>query len=788
MTATTQSALRADILARLLLIQSTAGHLTDEASIVAFVCRGLEIVPGVSKAWNTVVGAPAPSATVDTERCPLRFGGTEYGDVVLELATRDDYAPYAPHVQNLLYVISVMLEERRQRRLTENHQRELESRIAERTRQLTQEVIERRAAENRALSAMQRAEAYLEIAEAIIVELDVEGRIEVLNKRGCDLLGYVADEVIGKNWFDLVVPVEQSPRRAAEFRRVMAESLPLREYADQAIVTRHGEVRFVAWHNRVRSVDGHVVGTLSSGLDITERKLAETALAAEKEQLAVTLRSIGDGVITTDTQGHVVAMNPVAEELTGYTLEEARGEPLRRVFTIVDEIRHEPSEDPVARVLATEKAVELSNHTRLIAKDGTQRAISDSGAPIRDREGRIIGVVLVFRDMTEKYRMMEQMQRTERLDAIGVLAGGIAHDFNNLLGGIFGYMSLAREHASDTDPAAAALDEALQVFERARDLTRQLLTFAKGGAPVRSLVDLKKLLTDCTRFALSGSNVSCSLRLPTELPNVAVDPNQIWRVIDNLVRNAIQAMPQGGSLHVTGSSTHVAEGRHSVLAAGHYVTVTIADNGPGIAPEILPKIFDPFFTTKERGSGLGLATAYSVVRKHDGHIEVESQLGRGTTFHILLPVAKVASVPAEAARIAAGHRGEGQALVLDDEPYLRTLFSRYLKRLGYTVTAVRDGQDAILAIDRANIEANPFVVALMDLTVPGGMGGKDAISIIRPRCPNLVAIASSGYSDDPIMSRPTDYGFTASIGKPFSLPELEALLEVHLGREACSSR
>jgi PAS domain S-box-containing protein len=781
MTESTQATLRADILARLLLVQSTAGHLTDEASIVAFVCRGLEIVPGVSKAWNTLVPSQDAAQTTEMERYPLKFGGTEYGDVVLELTAREAYVPYAPHVQNLLYVVAVMLEERRQRRLTENHQRELESRIGERTRQLTQEVIERRTAESRALSAMQRAEAYLEIAEAIIVELDVEGRIEVLNKRGCDLLGYAVDDVLGKNWFELVDPGGQPSHRAAEFQRAMTEASPLMEYIDQPIVTRHGEVRFVAWHNRIRCVDGRVVGSLSSGLDITERKLAETALAAEKEQLAVTLRSIGDGVITTDTQGRVVAMNPVAEELTGYTLEEARGEPLPHIFAIIDEDRQEPSENPVTRVLATEKAVELSNHTRLIAKDGTQRAIADSGAPIRDREGRIIGVVLVFRDMTEKYRLMEQMQRAERLDAIGVLAGGIAHDFNNLLGGIFGYMSIAREHMSEAGPAAAALDEALQVFERARELTRQLLTFAKGGAPVRSLVDLKKLLTDCTRFALSGSNVSCSLRFPTELPNVAVDPNQIWRVIDNLVRNALQAMPHGGSLRVTGGTTHVTEGRHSVLAQGHYVLVTIADNGPGIAPDILPKIFDPFFTTKERGSGLGLATAYSVVRKHDGHIEVESQLGRGTTFHILLPAAKVDNLPVETNRIVTGHRGEGPALVLDDEPYLRTLFSRYLKRLGYTVTAVRDGQDAILAVDRANIEEKPFVVALMDLTIPGGMGGKDAISIIRPRCPKLVAIASSGYSDDPIMARPSDYGFTASIGKPFSLPELEALLELHLG-------
>lgn len=770
--------LRGDILARLLLVQSTAGHLPDETSIIAFVCRGLEKVPGVDKVKNAVSQPDLQAADENEERYPLRFGGSDHGDVVLKLANRAMYIPYAPHVQNLLYVMGVMLEERRQRRLTEAHQQELERRVEERTHQLTLEVAERRAAENRALDAAKRAESYLEISEAIIVELDARGRIAVINKRGCDVLGYELEEIHNQDWFSFVIQDVNTQAMRSVFEQVMIRALPSVEYFENAVVTKTGELRHIAWHNRTRVENGVIVGTLSSGLDITERRRFETALASEKEQLAVTLRSIGDGVISTDSSGRVVAMNPVAEELTGWCEQLARGLPLEDVFVIIDERTQKRAENPVTQVLATQKVVELSNHIQLIAKDGTKRAIADSGAPIRNGENQTIGIVLVFRDVTEKYHLQEQIQRAERLDAIGVLAGGIAHDFNNLLSGIFGYISLARECATEGEPQAKALDEALHVSTRARDLTRQLLTFSKGGAPVRSVVDVRKLLADCTHFALSGSSVSCNLRFPTELPALAVDANQIWRVIDNLVRNAVQAMPKGGTLQITGTTTEIET--HPVLKGGRYVELTISDDGPGIPREILPRIFDPFFTTKQQGSGLGLATAFSVVRKHDGYIDVASELGRGTTFRIYLPELNQGPLASANAPVRTVHRGAGNALVLDDEPYLCRLLERYLSCLGYRVTTVKDGEEAIEAAAAASQKGNPFVVALMDLTVRGGMGGKDAIGSIRAKCPALVAIASSGYSDDPVMAQPTEFGFTASLAKPFSLPELAAVLATHV--------
>jgi PAS domain S-box-containing protein len=647
---TQTQALRAEVMARLLLIQSTAGHLPDEAAILSFVCRGLEMVPGVTSAWHEHDSATVAEQRGGSIECfSIRFGTAHYGEISVQVDESRDFLPYVPHVQNLLGVVAVMLEERRQRALALAHRRELESRVEERTRQLTVEIAERRAAEQRAL--------------------------------------------------------------------------------------------------------------------------------AEKEQLAVTLRSIGDGVITTDVSGRVTVFNAAAENITGWKQEDALGLPLHNVFALFDERMQQPRPSAVEQVLAGGAVVEYADDTQLVLRDGTRRSISHSAAPIRNQLGEVTGVVLVFRDVTEKRRLLEQMQRAERLDAIGLVAGGIAHDFNNLLGGIFGYIFLAREQAENSKVQIEALDEALRVFEHARQLTQQLLTFSKGGEPVCGLVDLRKLVAECARFALSGSNVSCQLDLPPSLPNVEVDSHQIWRVIDNLVRNAVQAMPLGGSIIVKGESVEIRTRRPGALEAGTYVRITITDTGPGIAPDVLPKIFDLFFTTKEQGSGLGLATAYSVVKKHGGHIEVESKLGQGSTFHMYLPAAINQTRTKSLPQLAAQHVGKGRALVMDDEPYLQKLFAKYLSRMGYRVTSVADGQAAIAAVEQSIAEDDRFSVALIDLTVPGAMGGKDAITQIRALCPEVFAVASSGYSDDPIMSRPLEFGFSASLRKPFAISELASVLE-----------
>jgi PAS domain S-box-containing protein len=376
-----------------------------------------------------------------------------------------------------------------------------------------------------------------------------------------------------------------------------------------------------------------VTAILGAVKDISERKWAEAAIAEEKERLAVTLRSIGDGVITTDTRGAIVIMNSVAEELTGWTQAEAEGKPLDAVFNTVSEATRERCSSSVERVLSTGRIVELASHALLVSRQGTERLIADSGAPITDRDGKTIGVVLVFRDITEKQRVSEVMQRAAKLDALGILAGGIAHDFNNLLTGIFGYVELARARSSD-EQVLEYLDGTLAAMNRARSLSMQLLTFAKGGAPAQKRTQMIPLIRETVQFALSGAGVSCQFSLPDDLWTCHVDRNQIAQVIDNIVINAQQAMPYGGFLEVAARNVFADEGRLPALTRGNYVKLSIKDQGIGISKDVLPRIFDPFYTTKTKGHGLGLATCYSIVSRHGGCIEVESELGKGSLFHV----------------------------------------------------------------------------------------------------------------------------------------------------------
>jgi two-component system cell cycle sensor histidine kinase/response regulator CckA len=507
--------------------------------------------------------------------------------------------------------------------------------------------------------------------------------------------------------------------------------------------------------------------------DITDRKLAEKAIDEEKERLAVTLRSIGDGVITTDIQGNVVLINRVAENLTGWKQNEAQGKQLNEIFNIISQKTGEKLENPVEKVLSSGQVIELENQTLLVSRDGTERIIADSGAPIKDRESKNIGVVIVFRDMTEKLKLLDSMQRIDKMDSLGILAGGIANDFNNLLGGIFGYIDMAKECTSDDELVNQYLDKALGVFDRVKDLTQQLLTFSKGGAPKRKVGHLGKLVKENASFVLSGTNISCEYQISEDLWLADYDANQIGQVIDNLVINAQQAMPMGGTIFISVNNIS--------LSDGNFIKISIKDRGVGISQDMVKRIFDPFFTTKQKGNGLGLATCYSIVQKHDGTIDVESIPGQGTTFHVYLPANHEETLEyAPQAQIQ--HKGQGTILVMEDEDFLREIISQMLIDMGYTPVEAVNGNEALRIFAEAKMQGNTIKGALFDLTVPGGMGGKEAISKLRIDFPDIPVFAASGFSEDPVMARPTEFGFTDSIRKPFRKEELAELLNRHIGK------
>jgi PAS domain S-box-containing protein len=519
-------------------------------------------------------------------------------------------------------------------------------------------------------------------------------------------------------------------------------------------------------------LNGKIAGLRGVAHDITDRKRSEQLLSEEKERLSVTLRSIGDGVITTDMDGNVVLLNKAAEAMTGWKAEEAAHQPLPEVFTIVNELTQEPCENPVDKVLSTGSIVELANHTCLISKDGRRIIVADSGAPIRDNESRITGVVLVFRDMTEKQRLSDSMQRAQKLESLGILAGGIAHDFNNMLGGIFGYLDLAMESAvvQKTDQVVRYLNKALSVFDRAKGLTQQLLTFSKGGTPNRKTVEVAPLIQHSAAFALSGSNVSCQLDLAADLWSCDCDETQIGQTIDNIVINAKQAMPMGGKLIITAANVADAPGH-----PGDFIGISIKDEGIGMPKEILPKIFDPFFSTKTTGHGLGLATVYSIIQRHDGWIDVESTQGMGTTFRVFLP-ASHKNTPSGPATETTAHKGAGVILVMDDEEYIRETVGSMLQNMGYTVALAKDGREALALFCDAEKSGTPFAASILDMTIPGGASGKEIALAMRKINRHSIIVASSGYSEDPAMATPTEHGFSDRIIKPYRKKELSELM------------
>lgn len=506
--------------------------------------------------------------------------------------------------------------------------------------------------------------------------------------------------------------------------------------------------------------------------EIRQRKDAEHTLATEKERLAVTLCSIGDGVITTDLEGRVVFLNKVAEMITGWTEQEAAGQSIQKVFHIIDEKNGQPMESPVAKVIRSGQIVELTNDIALIAKDGRMRSIADSGAPIRDRDSRIVGVVLVFRDISEKMRLESEMQKMRKLESVGLLAGGIAHDFNNLLVGIVGNLSLAREfvkHDANIHPLLLGAEKAAL---RATELTRQLLTFSKGGEPVRETDSIVEIIRESASFVLHGGNVACTFAIPEDLWLVDVDRGQVSQVIQNIIINARQSMPDGGSIRISGENIAdyvlpTAKG----AVPGKYVKISIQDTGIGIPEKYLDRVFDPYFSTKKEGSGLGLTISHSIISKHDGHIAVQSQQGEGTTFIIHLPASEKALRGAGAAKDRT-MSGQARILVMDDEEAVLQVIQSMLSHFGHEVVTAKNGEEAVTLYEKHRNASAPFDLVLMDLTVPGGMGGKEAVAKILAIDPQAKVVVSSGYSNDPIMGNHREYGFCAAIVKPYQLSKL----------------
>jgi len=643
-----------------------------------------------------------------------------------------------------------------------------------------------------------------------VIEWNLDFKVTAWNAAAERIFGFTAAEAIGKPGSALVVndpgqnpnpflfsnimagenfPPEIRKKVNATWQKVLQQAqedihqgnparLARRSINAFAVMnrTKDNDTLICDWYNTpLIDANGQVVGIASLVLDVTARKEAEDALAEEKERLAVTLRSIGDGVIATDTDGRINLINKLAEELTGWSQTDAMSEPLSRVFNVVDQNTGVSFRNPLSHVLSSGEIVDLPDSSMLVARNGTEKLIAASAAPIHDQESKIIGSVLVFRDITDEQHLMQERLRSSKLDSLGILAGGIAHDFNNILTAVIGNLSFARMFTKVGEKQHDRLEEAEKAAVRAKDLATQLLTFSKGGTPVLQTASLPEIIEDSTAFALRGSNVRCEFNMAADLVTVEVDPGQISQVVNNLVINAVQAMPDGGVIRVEADNVRIEAESSIPLSIGDYARILVKDHGQGIDPDDLAHVFDPYFTTKEKGSGLGLATSYSIIKHHDGLITVDSAINEGTEFRIYLP-ASANEVPTAESGDDAPLEGQGRVLVMDDEEIIRELAVTSLEFLGYRVDAVEDGQTCIDSYQSARASGDPYDVVIMDLTIPGGMGGVEAIQRLRELDPGITAIVSSGYSSGPVLANYEAHGFKGVVAKPYKVEDLARAL------------
>ncbi len=501
------------------------------------------------------------------------------------------------------------------------------------------------------------------------------------------------------------------------------------------------------------------------GLDVVHPREITKELLAVKKHFELVLGSMAEGILEVTSKGRIVYANPVAVSLVGISEEKLLASSLEEIFEDEDQER-------VREILGTKGLPSSNGHERpsfrINGKQVLLKALSVSG----DASSFII----ILTDITEQKAIELQLQRAQKLEAVGKLAGGIAHDFNNILTAILGNISLARIYASPEDKAFSKLEAAEQAALRAKTLTQQLLPFSKCGSPVKRVTQLQPIIKDICSSMLRDSNASCDPVIPEDMWPVDADGQQIRVVFQNLIANADRANRRSGRITVKASNVLIDSNRLFPFRPGRYVTISVQDQGGGLPDESISQIFDPYFTSNETPNGLELVTAYSIVKKHGGEIVVESERGTGTTFHIYLPAADLKQKQ-EVTRPPSSARPKGRILVMDDEEIIREVVGALLKHLGYSVDYARDGLETLQVYQQAKESGKPFDSVLMDLTIVDGMGGRETIERLLQLDPDVKAIVSSGYSTDPIMSRFRDYGFVAALDKPYKLNELNAVLD-----------
>jgi two-component system, cell cycle sensor histidine kinase and response regulator CckA len=632
--------------------------------------------------------------------------------------------------------------------------------------ELEYEIVERQQAESARRHERDRAQRYLDTADVILLALDMNGRITLTNRKGCDLLGWTAEELHGRDWFETCLPARIREAVTKKFRDSAFGDLSIVEYP---ILARSGEERMIEWRNTLLRDDaGHIVGTFSSGADITERNQAVQALRTAEERMRFALEAAGVGIWDMDYATGAQRWSAILEAQYGLQPGTFGG-----TLDAFIELVHPDDRDGLAETMATavRSGADFSEQHRTTLPDGTVRWLSGAGRVHLGEHGEPVRAVGITMDVTDRRTLEAQYQQAQKMEAIGRLAGGVAHDFNNLLTAILGYCELLLADLDSDDPRKADVTEIQKAGTSAAGLTRQLLAFSRKQIIELTLLDLNVVVANMRAMLgrLIGEDVKIVLALRPELAPVKADRGQVEQIVMNLAVNARDAMRGGGTLTIETANVELDENypkTHLTAKPGPYVVLTVTDTGTGMTPQVLTRLFEPFFTTKEpgKGTGLGLATVHGIVMRSGGSVNVYSEVGRGTSFKVYFPRADAAEMVVDVPPpVPRTHVGAQTVLVVEDADGLRELARRLLQRQGYTVLIAANADEAIrLFEENASID-----LLLTDVVMPGASGPELTRRLIEVR-PELKVVYMSGYTEEAIVQHGVLNPGVAFLHKPFT--------------------
>jgi PAS domain S-box-containing protein len=629
------------------------------------------------------------------------------------------------------------------------------------------DITERKRAVDALLKEKQVAEEYINSLPGLFYVYD-EARLVKWNKAWERTTGYTDEDLATKEATDFF----EGEDKTLIWERLQKVFRDGEAVAEAVLVTKDGR-RIPYFFNGVRKRIKGKDYAVGLGIDISGHKRSKEALVVSEAKFQDLYENAPDMYASVDAKtAKILQCNQTLLTATGYSREDIIGLPIRDLY-------HPDCLESVKEVFHSFLTTgEVSDtELELKRKDGTKIDVSLSVSSVRDKEGNILNSRSTWREISERKQLEEERNKAARLESIGVLAGGIAHDFNNILSVILGNISLANMITEqEKSEASEILTDADAACSRARELTQQLLTFSKGGAPVKKTTSLSALTKEASGFALRGSNVKCRHYIDKDLWPCEIDEGQISQVINNLIINADQAMPDGGTISIRARNITVSNKDKLPLNEGRYVKLTVKDQGKGISEQSITKIFDPYYTTKQKGSGLGLTTSYSIIKRHGGYITVKSEPKVGTAFYVYLPASwkRVEENEVKKKDISVA---SGKILVMDDEQALREVVSKMLEQLGHEVECASNGIQALMMYKKAKNSAKPFDAVILDLTVPGSMGGLETIEKLLKIDPEVKAIVSSGYSNDPVIASHGDYGFCSAVSKPYRIEVLREVLQ-----------